>query len=227
MTRLVTLGPPGSGKGTQARLLADSLNVPAISTGDLFRAAAADDSELGRSAGRYIATGRLVPDTLTNAMVLRRISASDAASGFILDGFPRTAAQAIELDAMLLSLGHRLDGAVALGVDDEEIRRRLSGRRTCRSCAASWHVTFHPTRREGYCDRCGGELYQRADDSDAVIRARLHTYHTHSAPLLRFYAESERLVEVDAAGTMNDVAALVVEAVSVLLDRERVAARSR
>lgn len=227
MTRLVTLGPPGSGKGTQARLLADYLEVPAISTGDLFRAAAAAGSELGRAAGSYLASGRLVPDALTNAMVQRRLTASDAGRGFVLDGFPRTVAQAAELDAMLRSLGHRLDGAVALRVDDEEIFRRLSGRRTCRSCAASWHVTLRPTRHEGTCDRCGGELYQREDDGEATIRARLRTYQAHGAPLQRYYATRGWLVEVDATGTMSEVAASVVDAVCGLLDRERAVAPVR
>lgn len=218
MTRLVMLGPPGAGKGTQAQRLAEQHRVPAISTGDLFRAAAADDSQLGRSVRSYLTSGRLVPDAVTNAVVARRLAEPDAASGFVLDGFPRTIDQARELD----EAGHSLDVVVALRADDEEIIKRLSGRRTCRDCGTPWHVTLHPAMKDGVCDLCGGVLYQREDDTDATIRTRLSTYNEHTAPLVAFYADGDRLVEVDAVGTVDEVAQAIGRAIAGVLGPAKV-----
>lgn len=224
MTRLVMLGPPGAGKGTQAQRIAQHYGVPAISTGELFRAAVTDGSPLGRTVRSYMSAGRLVPDEVTNEMVRRRLAQDDASDGFILDGFPRTTDQACELDAMLDGLGHRLDVALSLRADDDEIVARLSGRRTCRTCAAAWHVEFLPTRVPDACDRCGGELYQRADDTDETIRARLRTYQAHTAPLIDFYAEDARLLTVDAVGTVDDVAKAVQHALTETFIRADLAA---
>ncbi len=224
MMRLVILGPPGAGKGTQAQVLARRFGVPAVSTGDLFRAIADDDTELGSTARSYMASGRLVPDAVTNAIVTQRLEQGDAADGFVLDGFPRTVEQARELDGILASSGLHLDVVLALRADEQEIVRRLSGRRTCRVCATAWHVEFRPPQRAGTCDSCGGELYQRGDDNDATIRERLLTYQLHTAPLISFYRGGGRLVAVDAVGSMDDVAGLILEALIDSLDRSNTAA---
>ncbi len=217
MTRLVMLGPPGAGKGTQAQLLAARFGVPAISTGELFRGALADDSELGRAARAAMTAGRLVPDSVTNALVARRLDAADTAKGFLLDGFPRTLDQAAELDRMLSAREQSLDAVVLLRTAEGEVVRRLSGRRTCRSCATIWHVEYRPTRQEGICDSCGGALYQREDDVEATIRERLRVYEEHTAPLVDFYAEAKRLVEIDARGTVEEINRAVIDALDLQL----------
>lgn len=211
MRTLVMLGPPGAGKGTQAQHVARHLGVPTISTGDLFRAAATDESPLGRTVRAYMRSGQLVPDEVTNEMVEQRLGQPDVRDGFVLDGYPRNTDQARVLDTMLGRCGRRLDAVLALRADDEEIIQRLSGRRTCRACKATWHVSFHPPRREDVCD-CGGELYQRDDDTEVTIKERLVTYYTHTAPLTDFYAASGRLVEVDAVGSVQDVTEAVLRA---------------
>lgn len=209
MTRLVLLGPPGAGKGTQAQFLAAAFEVSAISTGELFRAVADDDSQLGRAARAAMAAGRLVPDDVTNGLVARRLDAADAAAGFLLDGFPRTLDQAAALNAMLAERGTQLDAVVLLSVPEDEVVRRLSGRRVCRSCSTAWHVEFRPTREPGVCDVCGGELYQRADDAEETIRERLRVYATHTAPLIDFYAAAGLLVEVEATGPVDVISTTI------------------
>jgi adenylate kinase len=211
------LGPPGAGKGTQAQRIARHFGVPSISTGDLFRAAAADQDELGGNVRSYLQSGRLVPDDVTNAVVARRLAERDANYGFVLDGFPRTTHQAMTLDAMLTHANRDLDVVIALHADDDEIIRRLSGRRVCRSCGAPFHVEFNPPRRPGACDRCGGELYQRDDDNPATIDTRLKTYHAQTAEVLDFYAAGERLCEVDAVGPVDAVAGAVLSATAQVL----------
>jgi adenylate kinase len=210
--RLVLLGPPGAGKGTQAQVLARRFRVPAISTGELFRATAVDDTQLGRSVHGHLVAGRLVPDTVTNAVVAGRLAEPDASAGFVLDGFPRTREQAYRLDRMLWGAGAGLDVAVVLHLADDAVVRRLAGRRTCRSCGSVWHVEFRPTRCAGRCDRCGHELYQRDDDTASAIHARLTAYRVQTTPLLAFYAAGERLVEVAASGVAEDVTAAVLDA---------------
>jgi adenylate kinase len=217
MTRLVMLGPPGAGKGTQAQLVAARLGVPAVSTGDLFRAAAADDSDLGRAARSAMAAGRLVPDLVTNALVTRRLKAEDAADGFLLDGFPRTLDQAAQLDRMLAARAERLNAVLLLRAGEDEIVRRLAGRRTCHSCAAVWHVDFRPTRHDGLCDACCGELYQRQDDTEATVRERLRVYDTQTAPLVDFYAAVDLLTEIDAVGTVEDINDAITDALNQAL----------
>jgi adenylate kinase len=163
----------------------------------------------------------VVPDAVTTAMLPRRLDAVDAAGGFLLDGCPRTSKQAHELDAMLSRVGRELDLALVLRADNDEVIRRLSGRRTCRTCAAAWHVEFRPTQQENTCDRCGGELYQRDDDSPATVRTRLRAYHAHTAPLISFYAEDDRLAEVDAVGAVEDVTDAVLHTVAQMLGRTK------
>lgn len=203
--RIVLVGPPGAGKGTQAQFIATHLSIPKISTGEIFRANVSQGSELGRAAKAYLDAGDLVPDSVTNAMVRDRLAEGDTADGFLLDGFPRNIAQAQDLEEMLRDLGFKLDVVLELVVDDDEVVRRLSGRRTCRICGRTWHLDFDPPAREGTCDQCGGELFQRDDDREETIRHRLEVYAEHTAPLVGFYADMGILVGVDATGPVEDV----------------------
>ena len=182
--RLVLVGPPGAGKGTQAEFIAAHLSVPKISTGDIFRANVSQGTPLGVEAKRYMDAGKLVPDEVTINMVRDRLAEPDASEGFLLDGFPRTTPQAAALDKLLADLGTALDLVLELVVDDDEVIRRLSGRRTCRGCGKIWHVEFDATTREGICDRCGAELFQRDDDKPETIAARLREYAEKTAPLV-------------------------------------------
>src|SRR5579875_854214 len=203
--RLVLVGPPGAGKGTQAQFVAAHLEVPQISTGDIFRANVSQGTELGKQAKAYMDAGDLVPDEVTIAMVRDRIGEEDARKGFLLDGFPRNVAQARTLDDLLLEMGTSLDVVLELVVDDDEVVRRLSGRRTCRKCGHIWHVDFDPPSTEGVCDNCGGKLFQRDDDKPDTIRHRLEVYYEQTAPLVGFYAEQGILVGIDAMGPVDDV----------------------
>lgn len=203
--RLVLVGPPGAGKGTQAEFIAAQLSVPQISTGDIFRANVAGKTPLGIEAKRYMDAGGLVPDEVTINMVAGRLAEPDASDGFLLDGFPRTVPQARALDKMLADLGTQLDLVLELVVENDEVIRRLSGRRTCRKCGKTWHLEFDPTSIEGVCDRCGGELYQRDDDKAETIAKRLETYARDTAPLVGFYSNQGKLVGIDATGPVEDV----------------------
>jgi adenylate kinase len=203
--RLVLVGPPGAGKGTQAAFIASAESIPKISTGDIFRANVSEGTELGKLAKQYMDAGDLVPDSVTVEMVRNRLAEEDAVRGFLLDGFPRTVPQAVELDDMLADMGTKLDVVVELIVDDDEVVRRLSGRRTCRSCGHIWHVDFDPPSKEGVCDNCQGELFQRDDDKPATIRHRLEVYAEQTAPLIGYYGERGILVGVDATGPVDDV----------------------
>jgi adenylate kinase len=210
--RLVLVGPPGAGKGTQAEFIAAELAVPKISTGDIFRANMREGTPLGVEAKRYMDAGQLVPDEVTINMVRGRLAEPDAGDGFLLDGFPRTLPQAAELDKMLADLGTQLDLVLELVVDEDEVIRRLSGRRNCRGCDKIWHVEFDPTSREGACDRCGGELYQRDDDKAEVIEERLRVYNRDTAPLVNFYGAQGKLVGIDATGPVEDITARALDA---------------
>ncbi len=210
--RLVLVGPPGAGKGTQAEFIAAHLAVPKISTGDIFRANVAAGSSLGIEAKRYMDGGQLVPDGVTINMVRERLAEPDAADGFLLDGFPRTVPQAVALDKLLADLGVGLDLVLELVVDDDEVIRRLSGRRTCRGCSKIWHVDFDPPSREGVCDRCGGELYQRDDDKAATVAERLRVYVRDTAPLVDYYGAQGKLVGIDATGPVEDVTVRGIDA---------------
>jgi adenylate kinase len=203
--RVVLLGPPGAGKGTQAQVIAGELGAPAISTGDIFRANVSGQTELGQQAKVYMDAGDLVPDEITVAMVKDRLAEPDAKVGFLLDGFPRTVPQARTLDEILAGAGSPLDVVLELVVDDDEVVRRLSGRRTCRQCGHIWHLDFDPPSTEGVCDICGGELFQRDDDMPETIRHRLEVYYEQTAPLVGYYAEEGILVGIDAMGPVDDV----------------------
>ena len=203
--RLVLVGPPGAGKGTQAQYVSAHLGVPKISTGDIFRANVSQGTPLGQEARKFMEAGDLVPDEITIGMVRDRLSEDDARKGFLLDGFPRTVPQAVALDQMLLEMGTPLDLVLELVVDDDEVVRRLSGRRTCRVCNHVWHIDFDPPTVPGVCDRCGGELYQRDDDKEEVVRHRLEVYAVQTAPLVAFYAERGILIGIDAMGPVDDV----------------------
>jgi adenylate kinase len=210
--RLVLVGPPGAGKGTQAEFIAAHLSVPKISTGDIFRANVSQGTPLGVEAKRYMDAGKLVPDEVTINMVRDRLAEPDAAEGFLLDGFPRTTPQAAALDKLLADLGTALDLVLELVVDDDEVIRRLSGRRTCRGCGKIWHVEFDPPLREGVCDRCGGELFQRDDDKPETIAERLRVYARDTAPLVDYYGAQGKLVGIDATGPVEDITQRAIDA---------------
>lgn len=210
--RLVLVGPPGAGKGTQAEFIAAHLAVPKISTGDIFRANVAAGTPLGVEARRYMDSGQLVPDEVTINMVRERLADPDAADGFLLDGFPRTVPQASALDKLLADLGVGLDLILELVVEADEVIRRLSGRRTCRGCGKIWHVIFDPPSQEGSCDRCGSELYQRDDDKPETVSERLRVYARDTAPLVDFYAAQGKLVGIDATGPVEDVTVRAIDA---------------
>jgi adenylate kinase len=210
--RLVLVGPPGAGKGTQAQFIASHFSVPKISTGDIFRANVSEGSDLGLEARKYMDAGDLVPDEVTIAMVTDRLSYDDTGEGFLLDGFPRTVHQAEVLDGMLTDGGHVLDVVLELVVDDDEVVRRLSGRRTCRRCGHVWHQDFDPPARDRICDRCGGELFQRDDDSEKTIRHRLEVYADQTSPLIGYYGDRGLLRGVDATGPVEDVTERAINA---------------
>ncbi|TAM88093.1 MAG: adenylate kinase [Jatrophihabitans sp.] len=212
--RVVLVGPPGAGKGTQAEFIAGHFAIPKISTGDIFRANVSGGTELGREAKKYMDAGDLVPDEVTIAMVHDRLGQDDAASGFLLDGFPRTVRQAGELDSILEELGRSLDVVLDLEVDSDEVVRRLSGRRTCKQCGQVWHLEYDPPQQDGICGRCGGELYQRDDDSAATVRHRLDVYAAQTAPLIAFYSGREQLVSIDALGAVEDVTERAISALA-------------
>lgn len=210
--RLVLVGPPGAGKGTQAEFVAAHLAVPKISTGDIFRANVSQGTPLGVEAKRYMDAGKLVPDEVTINMVRERLAEPDAGEGFLLDGFPRTTPQAAALDKLLADLGTALDLVMELVVDDDEVIRRLSGRRTCRGCGKIWHVEFDAPTREGVCDRCGSPLFQRDDDKPETIAKRLVEYSEKTAPLIDYYGAQGKLVGIDATGPVEDVTVRAIDA---------------
>ena len=200
------LGPPGAGKGTQAKLLAQALSVPHVSSGDLFRDHLSRKTDLGLLAKEYMDRGDLVPDDVTVAMVIERISRLDCQDGVVLDGFPRTLSQAKALDDQLSEHGQRVSVVPLVQAGDEEIIRRLSARRVCRSCGAVYNLVFNPPPAEGVCE-CGGELYQRDDDSPETVRNRLYTYYKETSPLIGYYFAKGLLVEVDGEQAIEDVQA--------------------
>lgn len=203
--RIVLVGPPGAGKGTQAQFIASQLSIPKVSTGDIFRYNVSSGTELGRRAKAYMDRGDLVPDEVTVAMVASRLAEDDAQAGFLLDGFPRNVPQAQTLKDLLATWSLRLDIVLELVVDHDEVIRRLSGRRTCRQCGRVWHVAFDPPQRPGVCDECGGELFQRDDDREETIRHRLEVYQIQTQPLIAFYADEGILLGIDATGPVDDV----------------------
>ncbi|GGL06366.1 adenylate kinase [Planomonospora sp. ID91781] len=215
--RLVLVGPPGAGKGTQAQFIASNLSIPKISTGDIFRANVSGGTELGKLAKEYMDRGDLVPDEVTIAMVRDRLSEDDARDGFLLDGFPRNVPQAEILKKMLAEFGVALDVVLELVVDEEEVVRRLAGRRTCGQCGRIWHVDFDD-KKDDICDACGGSLYQRDDDKEETVRRRLEVYQEQTAPLVSFYADEKILVGVEAAGPVEEVTRRAMEALAPYVD---------
>jgi adenylate kinase len=203
--RLVLVGPPGAGKGTQAQFISSNLSVPKISTGDIFRYNVSTGTELGRQAKAFMDKGDLVPDEVTIAMVSSRLQEDDSQVGFLLDGFPRNVPQAETLKKMLAEWDARLDIVLELVVDDDEVVRRLSGRRTCRKCGRIWHVVFDPPARQGSCDDCSGELFQRDDDQEETIRHRLDVYQQQTRPLIAYYADEGTLLGIDATGPVEEI----------------------
>jgi adenylate kinase len=203
--RLVLVGPPGAGKGTQAQFISSNLSIPKISTGDIFRYNVSTGTELGRQAKAFMDRGDLVPDEVTIAMVSARLQEDDAQDGFLLDGFPRNVPQAETLKKMLAEWDQRLDIVLELVVDDDEVVRRLSGRRTCRKCGRIWHVVFDPPARQSQCDECGGELFQRDDDHEDTIRHRLDVYQQQTRPLIAYYADEGTLLGIDATGPVEEI----------------------
>ncbi|OKK05968.1 adenylate kinase [Streptomyces sp. CB03234] len=211
--RIVLVGPPGAGKGTQAAFLAKNLSIPHISTGDLFRANISQGTELGKQAKAYMDAGNLVPDEVTIGMAKDRMEQPDAVNGFLLDGFPRNVAQAEALDAMLDGEGMKLDAVLDLEVPEDEVVKRIAGRRICRNDSAHvFHETYSKPKTEGVCDVCGGELYQREDDSEETVRKRLEVYHTQTEPIIDHYKAQGLVVTISALGKVNDVTERAMEA---------------
>ncbi|MEV7201237.1 adenylate kinase [Streptomyces griseoluteus] len=211
--RIVLVGPPGAGKGTQAVRLAEKLGVPHISTGDLFRVNISRQTELGKLAKSYMDAGNLVPDEVTIAMAKDRMEQPDAQNGFLLDGFPRNVSQAQALDELLQSEGIKLDAVLDLEVPEEEVVKRIAGRRICRNDSSHvFHVTYSGPKQEGVCDVCGGELYQRDDDSEDTVRKRLEVYHTQTEPIIDYYKAQGLVVTIPALGPVDEITKRALEA---------------
>ncbi|MFF7977859.1 adenylate kinase [Streptomyces sp. NPDC007901] len=211
--RIVLVGPPGAGKGTQAVRLAGELKIPHISTGDLFRANISQETELGKLAKSYMDAGNLVPDEVTIAMAKDRMEQQDAVNGFLLDGFPRNVSQAEALDELLQTEGIKLDAVLDLEVPEEEVVKRIAGRRICRNDSSHvFHVTYKQPAKEGVCDVCGGELYQRDDDSEATVRTRLEVYHTQTEPIIDYYKAQGLVATISALGKVEEVTTRAMEA---------------
>ena len=203
--KIIMLGAPGAGKGTQAKMIAEKCGIPHISTGDIFRANIKNGTELGAKAKEYMDKGLLVPDELVCDLVVDRIQQADCEKGYILDGFPRTIPQAESLENALNAIEQKLDYAIDIDVPDENIINRMSGRRACVGCGATYHVLFNPTKVEGKCDVCGESLILRDDDKPETVKKRLDVYHTQTQPLIDFYTERKVLVEVDGTQSMDKV----------------------
>ncbi len=202
---LILLGAPGAGKGTQAKMIAEKYNIPQIATGDMLREAVAKGTELGKKAKEYMDRGELVPDDVVIGIVKERLQQPDCERGFILDGFPRTLAQAEALDEMLKELGKKIDAVINISVPEEEVVRRIAYRRTCRSCGAVYHLIYNPPKEDNKCDKCGGELYQRDDDKEETVRERFKVYRERTEPLIDYYRKKGLLYEVDGTKDINGV----------------------
>ena len=209
--KIIMLGAPGAGKGTQAKMLAEKYGIPHISTGDIFRANIKNGTELGAKAKEYMDKGLLVPDELVVDLIMDRFKADDCKNGYILDGFPRTIPQAEALDAALAANGEKIDYAVNVEVPDENIVNRMSGRRACVGCGATYHLVYAPTKTEGICDVCGKELILRDDDKPETVQKRLNVYHEQTQPLIDYYTKAGILKTVDGTVDINDVFAAIVE----------------
>ena len=213
--RIILLGPPGAGKGTQAKLLIERLGIPQISTGDMLRAAVKAGAPLGAEAKAYMDRGGLVPDAVIIGLVRERLQVPDCSRGYILDGFPRTEAQAEALETTLKDLHLTLDRVLCLEVPSEYLVSRIAGRRTCRNCGAMYHLRFSPSKGEGLCDSCGGETYQRDDDREETVRQRLLVYEEQTAPLIRFYDGRGLLRRISGTGEIAEIFARMVKSLGV------------
>ena len=207
--KIIMLGAPGAGKGTQAKMIADKYGVPHISTGDIFSANIKNGTELGMEAKKYMDQGLLVPDELTVRILLDRVAQDDCKNGYVLDGFPRTIPQAEVLDSELTKLGDHIDYAINVDVPDENIVKRMSGRRACLTCGATYHIEHVPPKKEGICDGCGSELVLRDDDKPETVKNRLNVYHEQTQPLIDFYTEKGVLKTVDGTVPMEEVFAAI------------------
>jgi adenylate kinase len=211
---IILLGPPGAGKGTQAKMLVEKYQIPQISTGDILRAAVKEGSPLGKEAKACMDKGELVPDSVVIGIVEERIQQSDCANGYMLDGFPRTVPQAEALDGMLKNLSSQIDHVVSIEVANEELVGRLTGRRTCRDCGAGFHVMFDPPEKEGVCDKCGGELYQRDDDNVETVTSRLEVYESQTLPLIDYYTAKGKIRPIDGVGDIKEIFGRVTQVLS-------------
>ena len=207
--KIVMLGAPGAGKGTQAKMIAEKYSIPHVSTGDIFRANIKNGTELGKEAKSYMDKGELVPDELTVRILLDRVAQADCKNGYVLDGFPRTIPQAEVLDAELTKMGDKIDFAINVEVPDENIIKRMSGRRACLKCGATYHIVHIPPVKEGICDKCGSELVLRDDDKEETVKNRLSVYHEQTQPLIDFYDKKGVLKEVDGTVDSKDVFAAI------------------
>ncbi len=209
--KIIMLGAPGAGKGTQAKMIADKYQIPHVSTGDIFRANIKNGTELGKQAKEYMDKGLLVPDELTVKILLDRVAQEDCKNGYVLDGFPRTIPQAEVLDDALNKLGDKIDYAINVDVPDENIVKRMGGRRACLKCGATYHIEHIPPKKEGICDSCGSELVLRDDDKPETVQKRLNVYHEQTQPLIDFYTKKGVLRSVDGTVDMKDVFAAIVD----------------
>jgi len=202
---LILLGPPGSGKGTQAKLIVEKYGIPQISTGDMLREAVAKGTELGKEAKKYMDAGQLVPDEVVIGIVKERLQEPDCEKGFILDGFPRTIPQAEALDKMLDELGKKIDAVINIQVPEEEVVKRIVNRRTCKKCGAVYHLIYNPPKEDNKCDKCGGELYQRDDDKEETVRQRYKVYKEQTEPLVDYYSKKGVLYNIDGTKSIEEV----------------------
>ena len=209
--KVIMLGAPGAGKGTQAKMIAEKYSIPHISTGDIFRANIKNGTELGKKAKSYMDKGQLVPDELTLDLIMDRFKQDDCKNGYVLDGFPRTIPQAEALDTALKAKGEKVDFAIDVDVPDENIVKRMGGRRACVGCGATYHVVYSPTKVEGVCDKCGEELIVRDDDKPETVLNRLEVYHNQTQPLIDYYNEQGILKSVDGTVDMKDVFNAIVD----------------
>jgi adenylate kinase len=213
---LILLGPPGAGKGTQAKIIMDKYGIPQISTGDMLREAVAKGTELGKKAKKYMTEGKLVPDEIVIGIVKERLKQKDCEKGFILDGFPRTLAQAEALDRIMGEMGKKIDAVINVNVPEEEVVRRIAYRRTCKNCGAIYHLIYNPPKRPGICDKCGGELYQREDDKEETVRERYRVYKKNTEPLIEYYKKKGILFDVDGTKDIEGVKREVLDILSKL-----------
>ncbi|MEK6678209.1 MAG: adenylate kinase [Nitrospirota bacterium] len=213
--RIVLLGAPGAGKGTQAKKLIDKYAIPQISTGDILRKAVADGTPLGKEAKSFMDKGELVPDTVVIGLIQERLKQDDTKKGYILDGFPRNTVQAETLDKMLKELGMPLDSALSVDVPKDDLMKRLTGRRTCKKCQQMYNINFSQSKKEGVCDKCGGELFQRDDDKEATIKKRLDVYEAQTAPLIDYYKNKGMLKSISGTGSIDEIFSKVCDALGL------------